>query len=58
MYLVNFTILDENLSIDNNYQVSTSMVVFVVTAASSIFIFRLIRSKKDLETPNFKDSHR
>ena len=58
MYLVNFTILDENLSIDNNHQVSMSMVVFVATAASTILIFRLIRRKKDLETPNFKDSPR
>ncbi len=58
MYLVNFTIPEEKLSIDDNYQVSTSMAIFGATVASVIFIFLIIRKKQDPETPNFKDSHR
>ena len=58
MYLVNFTIPEENSSIDKNFQISTSMAILGVTAISAILIFRIIRNKKDLETPNFKDSHR
>tara|TARA_B100000686_G_C16272942_1_gene704957 strand:- start:328 stop:675 length:348 start_codon:yes stop_codon:yes gene_type:complete len=58
MYLVNFTIPEENLSTEENFQVSTSMAILGATGASLIFIFRIIRKKKDLETPNFKDSHR
>ena len=58
MYLVNFTIPEENSSIDKNFQISTSMAIFGATAISAILIFRIIRNKKDLETPNFKDSHR
>jgi hypothetical protein len=58
MYLVNFTIPEENLSIDENYQTSTSKAIFGATVASSILIFRIISKKKDPETPNFKDSHR
>ena len=58
MYLVNFTIPEENLSTEENFQVPTSMAILGATGASLIFIFRIIRKKKDLETPNFKDSHR
>ena len=35
-----------------------SMTILGATAVSSFFIFRIIRKKKELETPNFKDSHR
>ena len=58
MYLVNFTIPQENLSTGENFQISTSMTILGATAVSSFFIFRIIRKKKELETPNFKDSHR
>jgi len=58
MYLVNFTIPGEKSSIDDNYQVSTSMAILGATVASVIFIFLIIRKKQDPETPNFKDSHR
>jgi len=58
MYLVNFTIPGEKSSIDDNYQVSTSMGILGATVASVIFIFLIIRKKQDQETPNFKDSHR
>ena len=58
MYLVNFTIPEENLSTEENFQVPTSMAILGATGASLIFIFRIIRKKKDPETPNFKDSHR
>ena len=51
MYLVNFTIPEENSSIDKNFQISTSMAIFGATAISAILIFRIIRNKKDLETP-------
>ncbi|MFL2975026.1 MAG: glutaminyl-peptide cyclotransferase [Candidatus Thalassarchaeaceae archaeon] len=58
MYLVNFTIPEEKLSVDDDSQLFTLMAIIVVTIVLVPFIFRIIPKKKDLETPNFKDSHR
>ena len=58
MYLVNFTVPEEKLDADEDSHLFTFMVVFVATIASTLFIFRKNPKKKDLETPNFKDSYR
>ncbi len=58
MYLVNFTIPEEKLSVDDDSHLFTLLAIFVATIALALFIFRIIPKKKDLETPNFKDSHR
>ena len=58
MYLVNFTVPEEKLGADEDSHLFTLMAIFVATIASTLFIFRIIRKEKELETPNFKDSHR
>jgi len=58
MYLVNFTIPEENLSGDGNTQLTRLMAISGATIASSFFIIRKISKKNGPETPNFKDSHR
>jgi len=58
MYLVNFITPEETLNPNENYEITTSMAALVVTILAAFLAFRIIRKKKEPETPNFKDSHR
>jgi len=57
MYLVDFTIPEENPSEGSPSEKTLLVATICGTIASIIFISRKILNKKDLETPNFKDSH-
>ena len=58
MYLVNFIIPEETPSPNENSQLPTTISMLGAALATSLFAFRIIRKKKEPETPNFKDSPR
>ena len=58
MYLVNFTISKVILSPDESSGFPVSVAALGVTIVSAILLFRITLTRKEPETPNFKDSHR
>ncbi|HIG33559.1 MAG TPA: hypothetical protein EYQ11_01575 [Candidatus Poseidoniales archaeon] len=58
MYLVNFTISKVILSPDESSGFPISVAALGATIVSAILLFRITLTRKEPETPNFKDSHR